>query len=478
MSFGKSIFYFVFCLCAFSETYDLLTIQETIEMSQVSSIKHFIPDAWRGNPAARDTIYKLIRGDLWKNRTCMLSYIGLIGDESDVATLLSFIPTAKDEMVDYDVYTASGVFVSLAYLSNRGFSEAGNVLANMTKPEYWKTRNVGYKHHRNPFQAVAREAVFTYPFAGRDDFEQILEGFLNSIPDARERTAAESDLRYRYESVVKREKEMGTWKVRGCPKLKPLPEIEEQKQRAAEKENEERQAKIKWTKDAISAVLAGENNFSPADIPRHGDNIVASEIQERVNKKQWDDNTYKEIIALGLFPEVAEVKSIMEYMDSLPKQLDAENRKVLAASIYTLGLLAYQGSIEAQRELNSMKYPQHWRRFNKDIYEGTNPCLECLQSDNVLALASFVTYALPFAVSMTSEQINDYLNHFELNGVEREIIEKWLSSDVRQYVENHNPNKQGEDVIDKIFKNKIFDIVLRIITPPVTKDSILAPTPQ
>jgi len=67
----------------------------------------------------------------------MLSYIGIIGDESDISRVLSFIPSQNKMLGVEESEIVDGAIGALARLSNRGYTEAGDILAEMTQPDYW-----------------------------------------------------------------------------------------------------------------------------------------------------------------------------------------------------------------------------------------------------------------------------------------------------------------------------------------------------
>lgn len=126
----------------------LLSIEETLEISRENKINEVIrayhPKAWRGNPVARNIIYELCNdNDFSGNKSRMLGYIGIIGDESDIPRLLSFIPPENKMLSIKESEIVDGALDALARLSNHGYAEAGDVLAKMTQPDYWAERKVG-----------------------------------------------------------------------------------------------------------------------------------------------------------------------------------------------------------------------------------------------------------------------------------------------------------------------------------------------
>ena len=299
VEFRNSLLIMLFCINSYSaqdKSQDYLSIADTLEFSQTEALFRFDPDAWRGNPGARDIIYDLIhQNPMIDSRASMLSYIGIIGDDSDIPKLMGFIPEKQSDTSYMDKHIASGVFAALANLSNRGFDEAGNILGAMTQPYYWKEQNVGYEFapYDNPFQFIAEEALFTYPYAGRDDFEQLLSDYLETIENLQKRQDIEANLIDRYEKVVKREKEMGTWKARGRPQIAKPRYVKRKSIKVIEEEQKQRKEMMHNVTETVATNKSKKERMTiPVEyinIP----NVVSSNSQylPKIKNKKKSLNT-------------------------------------------------------------------------------------------------------------------------------------------------------------------------------------------
>lgn len=465
---------FIFHINIYSESYDLLDIKETVEMSMIQRPIRFEASAWLGNPDARSEIYKLVKENDTVPRASMLSYIGIIGDNYDIPILLSFLPVSPTEFVELDPIIASGIFSALANLSNRGFSEAGDIIGEMTNPQYWKDRNLGYSRFSNPFQMVSDEVLFIYGYAGLDDFEQRLTTFLQTIDDSSCRTEKEKFLREHYNHIVNREKVMGTWKVRGYPEnLAPQNKDFQNKRHITELDEVNKQIRRYRTLELIDTIFSQDfSALSPESISNAADPEIVNEILVKVKNKQKDEKIFKEMVFLGLLPEVAVASKMQEYINSISKCPSEEERKLIAASLYSLGLLALQGDAVAQNALQEMESPVYWKKQNVDIYNGKEERPEYLASANSLALVAFLSFEF-FFIATTVEQVDIYLDTIKVKGMQREIMKSILSSCVRDYIDSNVMCSEVKNPIGRRFDIKLFDRLLRILTPPVTVNSVL-----
>ncbi len=477
--FGKRFPLLLMCLCHFwaqGKTNDFLSIAETIAMSQSPGLIHFEPDAWRGNPDARDAIYKNYRENEQGGQETRISYIGIIGDESDVPKLLSFLPNGNEGAVALvETRIASGVFAALAHLSNRGFKEAGDTLCDMTNPQYWKEKKCGLEGYLDPYFEAARIALFTYPFAGRDDFYQRLESLLNAMDDSKRRASLKANMRDRYESVVKREKEMGTWKVRGRPTiLKPRFATTPKS-----KKTQEEQFLKNCARHAIDNLLTNPQLVSLENNDMHALSNTAEEILVKVKEKKRDEGMFKEIAFLGLFPEITEVNTIVEYIDSLPKILTDADRKLLAACLFSLSMLADNGNGQAQKVLFTYtEEPSYWPGQNINVYGGAEAPSDSLTSSNALILASFVGYSYWRLDHKTPKKVAEYLKYMGVQGAQRQIMEDALLIGVLNHVRFYEPNLEARTKSrygEWMFKWRIFDLILKMLTPPLTHEKLISP---
>jgi hypothetical protein len=472
------IFLLAFNVITYSNVFGVLGIEETVEMSMLQEPIRFEASAWQGNPDARSEIYKLAKESDMFPRASMLSYIGIIGDNSDIPILLSFLPASTTEFVDLDPFIASGIFSALANLSNRGFSEAGDIIGEMTNPQYWKDRKLGYSRFSKPFQMVSEEVLSVYGYAGLDDFEQRLTTFLQTIDDSSRKTEKGKYLREHYEHIVNREKEMGTWKVRGCPEnLAPQRGCCNHARHVTEVYEVSKPIRRYRTLKSIDTIFSRDfSALSPESFSNDADPEIVNGILMKVKNKQKDEKIFKEIVFLGLLPEVVVASEIQEYINFISKYPREEERKLIVASLYSLGLLALQGDVVAQHTLQEMGSPVYWKKQNVDIYNGKEEHPEYLASENTLALVAFLSFEF-FFLARTVEQVDIYLDTVKVKGMQREIMKSILHICVRDYIDSSAMCSEGKNPIGRRFDMKLFDRLLEIITPPVTANSILEPNP-
>mgnify|MGYP000520265239 CR=1 FL=1 len=319
----------------------------------------------------------------------------------------------------------------------------------------------------------------------REDFDIYLQRFLEKIDDPQKRKQEEKSMRSRYESVVTREKEMGTWKVQGKPSILPSRRLPTDADIAAAV-NEERERKEQMMgdlyKNAINNLLANPQQILASEIPPHKFQYYfpekAEEILVKVKEKRRDEGMYKEIAFLGLFPKIAEVDAIVEYIDSLPEILSDADRKLLAACFFSLGMLAERGDGQAQNVLSKQaEDPSYWASRGINIYGNDEVPDDSLTSVNALMLASFLSYSFWKADHNSPEKVAEYLNYIGVQGAQRKIMEDALLIGAHEQVRFHDPNPETRSGVGWMFKWKVFDLILKTLTPPVTRERLITPSP-
>ena len=171
---NRKVMLFIFLLFSLgivlhAQNRELLSIKETLEIAQQVEIegvkREYHPKAWYGNPAAKDSIYDMVKNTTHVSESTILKYIGTIGDETDILRLLSLIPDKNKMLGPKDSRIAAGVFAALARLSNRGYIEAGDILAEMTRPSILGKQKCGHKglsgaFYRNGVYGVSSICIF------------------------------------------------------------------------------------------------------------------------------------------------------------------------------------------------------------------------------------------------------------------------------------------------------------------------------
>ena len=429
---------------------DLLSIEDTLKIieSDISLFWHY-REPWLGNPDARNDIYDIINLRP-QNITNYIAYVGLLGDSSDVEKLWSLFSQLKEEDNSIDINIIFGVYTALALLSNRGIDIAGDKLEEMTSIQFWEEMAlIPNQTTKAPFYDLAWYALNAYPFAGRDDFEDVLTAFLQNIEEPKRREGLKKQMHSRYESVVKREKEIGTWKVQGKPETLPkkhLPINENFLQQANKQQQElELNAKElhKKNEKMIEELFSESTEILANEIRSTDGHKLAKEILEKIKRKEKSTKTYKEIVYLGFFPEIVKADDILEYMNALPKNLDDEGRQLLVASIFSLGLLSWSGDVLAQNIMQKMTFPKYWVDKGFNIYDGMQVQETFLTSENALACSAFLIHDywlfLMLNKSTSQDASKNYLDSIKMQGTQREILLDIINNDMQQYIYESNP---------------------------------------
>ena len=312
-----------------------------------------------------------------------------------------------------------------------------------------------------------------YAFSGREDGEQLLEQFLSEIQNSKRWRKRSNGLREFFKAAKKQEQEAGIWRI---GKNKTSPAMETAAAKSTEERKQKEETAYNQTISMINTFLTHPDTRLFSQIEKNSGMKIAEETLNKVKEKQRSDKMVNEIVFLGLFPEVADVDAIKKYIESLPKNISDTDRKLLAASLFSLGLLAGNGSGKAQSLFVYMKFPSYWEHLGLDIYEGNEVPENSLTSDYALTLASFLSHDFWIGDAMAPEKVDDYLDYMKVQEPQRQIMKDALLIGALQHGRHYITNTESiNSFADEMLMGRIYDFILKVLTPPVTQENLIAP---